>query len=290
MKIEKKIIYKKEPERDTEFVCQYIVAAGSNTDLFGKNGISHFIEHFLIHLSKRSAFFNDVIIHGFTGFYYTNYYWFVHSRLEAVESFCEFEKIISDVILGAIDEELFINTKKEIEEEIVFYKEKTNKLSNIVSSLFDNIREVCLPIGKVNEVKKIEYDISVIIVKDFSRFGRDHLEVGNFLERILPVLQIRFISVNDNFDSGQCQGMTGGMSVALKNILNEKLEEVSEKESTLSDIAALQTFDQDVLLKVLEKVYVYGSDKVELVWRTDDIFFCEDLPEKREVINPAEEK
>lgn len=167
MKIEKKIIYKKEPERDTEFVCQYIVAAGSNTDLFGKNGISHFIEHFLIHLSKRSAIFNDVIIHGFTGFYYTNYYWFVHSRLEAVESFCEFEKIISDVILDAIDEELFINTKKEIEEEIVFYKEKTNKLSNIVSSLFDSIREVRLPIGKLNEVKKIEYDNVVYYLQKY---------------------------------------------------------------------------------------------------------------------------
>ncbi len=63
-------------------------------------------------------------------------------------------------------------------------------------------------------------NISTIIVKDFSRFGRDHLEVGNFLERILPVLQIRFISINDNFDSEECRGMTGGMSVALKNILN----------------------------------------------------------------------
>ncbi len=63
-------------------------------------------------------------------------------------------------------------------------------------------------------------NISTIIVKDFSRFGRDHLEVGNFLERILPILQIRFVSINDNFDSEECRGMTGGMSVALKNILN----------------------------------------------------------------------
>ena len=33
--------------------------------------------------------------------------------------------------------------------------------------------------------------LSVIIVKDLSRFGRDHLEVGNYLERILPILQVR---------------------------------------------------------------------------------------------------
>lgn len=63
-------------------------------------------------------------------------------------------------------------------------------------------------------------EISCIIVKDFSRFGRDHLETGNYLERIFPLLGIRFISVNDQFDSEDCEGMTGGMSVALKNIIN----------------------------------------------------------------------
>ncbi len=62
--------------------------------------------------------------------------------------------------------------------------------------------------------------IFCIIVKDFSRFGRDHLETGNYLERIFPLLGIRFISVNDGFDSEDCGGMTGGMSVALKNIIN----------------------------------------------------------------------
>ena len=63
-------------------------------------------------------------------------------------------------------------------------------------------------------------EIGCIIVKDFSRFGRDHLETGNYLERIFPLLGIRFISVNDGFDSEDCMGMTGGMSVALKNIIN----------------------------------------------------------------------
>ncbi len=63
-------------------------------------------------------------------------------------------------------------------------------------------------------------EISCIVVKDFSRFGRDHLETGNYLEKIFPLLGIRFISVNDRFDSEDCEGMTGGMSVALKNIIN----------------------------------------------------------------------
>lgn len=62
--------------------------------------------------------------------------------------------------------------------------------------------------------------LSVIIVKDLSRFGRDHLGVGNYLERILPILQIRLIAVNDGYDSANLDGMTGGMSVALHNIIN----------------------------------------------------------------------
>ena len=61
--------------------------------------------------------------------------------------------------------------------------------------------------------------IGMIIVKDFSRFGRDYLEVGKYLEYIFPILQIRFVSVNDNYDSSNKLGATGGMSVALKNIV-----------------------------------------------------------------------
>ena len=61
--------------------------------------------------------------------------------------------------------------------------------------------------------------ISCILVKDFSRFGRDYLEVGNYLEFILPSLQVRFISINDNYDSDKNVGMTGGMNVAIKNLI-----------------------------------------------------------------------
>ena len=41
-------------------------------------------------------------------------------------------------------------------------------------------------------------EIDCIIVKDLSRFGRDSLEVGEYLERVFPLLQVRFIAVNDN--------------------------------------------------------------------------------------------
>lgn len=61
--------------------------------------------------------------------------------------------------------------------------------------------------------------INMIVVKDFSRFGRDYLEVGRYLEYIFPILQVRFVSVNDGYDSADEAGATGGMGVALKNLV-----------------------------------------------------------------------
>ena len=62
--------------------------------------------------------------------------------------------------------------------------------------------------------------INCIIVKDLSRFGRDFLETGNFLERILPFLGVRFISINDNYDSENAD--SGDiLSVALRNLMND---------------------------------------------------------------------
>ena len=43
--------------------------------------------------------------------------------------------------------------------------------------------------------------IDSIIVKDMSRFSRDYIEMGNYLENIFPFMGIRFISINDGYDS-----------------------------------------------------------------------------------------
>lgn len=58
-----------------------------------------------------------------------------------------------------------------------------------------------------------------MIVKDFSRFGRDYIELGDYLERVFPFLGVRFISINDHYDSLDYKGTTGGLDVVLKNIV-----------------------------------------------------------------------
>lgn len=67
-----------------------------------------------------------------------------------------------------------------------------------------------------------EGKISVVIVKDLSRFGRNYLEVGNYLEHIFPYLSVRFIAVNDHYDSNKYIGTTGGIDVAFKNFIHEQ--------------------------------------------------------------------
>ena len=69
----------------------------------------------------------------------------------------------------------------------------------------------------MNQVRAGE--ISVICVKDFSRFSRDYIETGNYLECVFPFLGIRFISVNDRYDSDDYKGTTGGLEVVMRNII-----------------------------------------------------------------------
>jgi len=63
--------------------------------------------------------------------------------------------------------------------------------------------------------------VNCIIVKDFSRFGRNAIETGYFIERIFPLFRVRFISISDNFDSADHEGDTGGMEIAFKFLIHE---------------------------------------------------------------------
>lgn len=63
--------------------------------------------------------------------------------------------------------------------------------------------------------------INCIVVKDLSRFGRNYLEAGNYIERIFPFLGVRFIAINDNYDSLYHSAAADGWLIPFKNILNE---------------------------------------------------------------------
>ena len=63
--------------------------------------------------------------------------------------------------------------------------------------------------------------INCIVVKDLSRFGRDHLGVGEYLEQLFPFLGVRFIAINDNYDSLHSNVESDELVIPFKNLINE---------------------------------------------------------------------
>ncbi len=93
------------------------------------------------------------------------------------------------------------------------------------------------------EIKRLLSDvrnnrIHCIMVKDFSRFGRDYVEVGNYIEKVFPFMGIRFIAVNNHFDSITMKaGEVPDMDFSFQNLIydyysvenSSKTKKVQEK-------------------------------------------------------------
>lgn len=74
--------------------------------------------------------------------------------------------------------------------------------------------------------------VNCIIVKDFSRFGRNYIETGNYLEKILPFLGVRFISISDGYDSDSENAGHQELTMNIKNLVNDMYaKDISRKES-----------------------------------------------------------
>lgn len=70
------------------------------------------------------------------------------------------------------------------------------------------------------DVKKNK--VRCIIVKDFSRFARDYIQTGEYVEKIFPFMNVRFISMNDNFDSSELGiGDTPDLRFSFQNLVND---------------------------------------------------------------------
>lgn len=63
--------------------------------------------------------------------------------------------------------------------------------------------------------------VNCIVVKDFSRFARNYIEAGDYIEQIFPFLGVRFISVNDGYDSAEQDVSAGNLNVAFMNLIHD---------------------------------------------------------------------
>ena len=75
--------------------------------------------------------------------------------------------------------------------------------------------------------------VNCIIVKDLSRFGRNYIEVGRYLEMTFPVLGVRLIAPGDSFDTAEDRRSADFLTVPMKNLINDYYcREISRKVST----------------------------------------------------------
>lgn len=61
--------------------------------------------------------------------------------------------------------------------------------------------------------------VKCIVVKDLSRFGRNYLEAGYYIETVFPFLGVRLIAVTDNFDSTRKEDMES-LALPIRNMVN----------------------------------------------------------------------
>jgi len=103
-----------------------------------------------------------------------------------------------------------------------------------------------------------ESKIDCIIVKDFSRFGRNSIETGYFIEMVFPIFRTRFISISDGFDSDDYKEDTGGMQVAFKFLMHEYYSHDMSKKSKSAKYAKFKRGEYQS--KICPYGYCKGAD------------------------------
>ena len=63
--------------------------------------------------------------------------------------------------------------------------------------------------------------IDCIVVKDLSRFAREYIDAGRYIERMFPAMGIRFIAINDAYDSADTQAQGNEIIIPFKNLIND---------------------------------------------------------------------
>lgn len=107
--------------------------------------------------------------------------------------------------------------------EIINSYVKRNQITMIKEYVDDGYSGANFDRPNFKEMIKDAYDkkFDTIIVKDLSRFGRDYIEAGKYIQRIFPENGIRFISVNDNYDSKSADMNDTHLILPIKNFIND---------------------------------------------------------------------
>ena len=103
----------------------------------------------------------------------------------------------------------YLEVRKELEGEIIEYIDDGYSGTNFDRPAFKRM---------IEDAKKGK--VSVILVKDLSRLGRDYIIAGDYIEQIFPMLGVRFIAVNNGYDTAEQKSVTMSFDVAVNNLIN----------------------------------------------------------------------
>lgn len=83
--------------------------------------------------------------------------------------------------------------------------------------------------------------IDCVLVKDLSRFGRNYIDAGEYLEKMFPRMDVRFIAVNDNIDSVKDPQSMNTILVPFRNLINDEYcRDISNKVRSSLDVKRKQ--------------------------------------------------
>ena len=105
--------------------------------------------------------------------------------------------------------------------------------------------------------------IKCLVVRDLSRFGRDYVETGTYIERIFPQLDVRFIAIKENFDSFAKDGSNESLMIPLQNLINDLYsKDISRKVFTALRI---QMENGEFRWRKLPYGYMWNEDRTNII-------------------------
>ena len=104
-----------------------------------------------------------------------------------------------------------------------------------------------------------------VIVRDLSRFSRNFLEGGHYLEFVFPAYGVRFISINDHFDSADYGESTGGLELGITNLLNQLYSrDLSRKIKSVTDRKKLNGELLSVSVSYTHLIFQWASQGISI--------------------------
>ena len=130
--------------------------------------------------------------------------------------------------------------------------------------------------------------IDCIVVKDLSRFGREYIGSGEYIQKVFPKLGIRFIAINDNYDNAQPGAADNELVLPFKNLMNDSYcRDISIKVRT--NLEAKRRSGQFVGTRVVFGYMRSPDNKNQLVVDPDAASVVQDIFKwKIEGLSPAQ--